>query len=60
MASLPPHDSQTRIATSPLVEVGPFLASVGCLDCGVLHNIEAVKKSAFLLTIAWPKGVSES
>lgn len=27
------------------------------LDCGVLHNVEAVEESAFLLTIAWPKGV---
>jgi len=30
------------------------------LDCGVLHNIEAVEESAFLLTIAWPKGALES
>jgi quercetin dioxygenase-like cupin family protein len=29
------------------------------MDCGLLHNIEAVEESAFLLTIAWPKGVSE-
>ncbi|MGB9072475.1 MAG: hypothetical protein WCC22_07360 [Terriglobales bacterium] len=30
------------------------------MDCGVLHNIEAVEESAFLLTIAWPRGVSEA
>ena len=30
------------------------------MDCGVLHDVEAVEESAFLLTIAWPKGVSES
>ena len=27
------------------------------LDCGVPHGVEAVQESAFLLTIAWPKGV---
>ena len=25
------------------------------MDCGVLHDVEAVEESAFLLTIAWPK-----
>ena len=30
------------------------------LDCGVLHDVESVEESAFLLTVAWPKGVSES
>ncbi len=30
------------------------------LDCGVLHDVESVEESAFLLTIAWPKGVSKS
>jgi quercetin dioxygenase-like cupin family protein len=29
------------------------------LDRGVLHDVEAVEESAFLLTIAWPKGASE-
>jgi len=29
------------------------------MDCGVLHDIEAVEESAFLLTIAWPRSVSE-
>jgi quercetin dioxygenase-like cupin family protein len=29
------------------------------MDCGLLHNIEAVEESAFLLTIAWAKGVLE-
>ncbi|MGA8214513.1 MAG: cupin domain-containing protein [Candidatus Sulfotelmatobacter sp.] len=30
------------------------------MDCGLLHDVEAVEESAFLLTIAWPNGVSES
>jgi quercetin dioxygenase-like cupin family protein len=25
------------------------------MDCGVLHDVEAVEESAFLLTIAWPR-----
>jgi hypothetical protein len=25
------------------------------MECGVLHNIEALEESAFLLAIAWPK-----
>ncbi len=37
MASLPPDDSQTRIATSLSVGVGAFLASVGCL---IAHHYE--------------------
>ncbi len=37
MASLPPDDSHTRVATSPSVVVGPFLASVGCL---IAHHNE--------------------
>ena len=27
------------------------------LDCGIPHDVEATKESAFLLTIAWPKEV---
>ncbi len=26
------------------------------LDCGIPHDVEAVKDCAFLLTISWPKG----
>jgi quercetin dioxygenase-like cupin family protein len=26
------------------------------LDCGIPHDVEALKESAFLLTISWPKG----
>jgi len=37
VASLPPDDSHTRVATSPSVVVGPFLASVGCL---IAHHNE--------------------
>jgi hypothetical protein len=25
------------------------------MDCGVLHDVEAMEESAFLLTIAWPR-----
>jgi len=28
------------------------------LDCGMVHNVEALEESAFLLTVAWPKGPS--
>ena len=55
MASLPPHDSQTRIATSPLVEAGPFLASVGFLIAH--HNEQPVRSPHFgfpiLVLEAW-------
>ena len=30
------------------------------LDCGVLHNLEALEESAFLLTISWDKGRIEN
>jgi quercetin dioxygenase-like cupin family protein len=30
------------------------------LDCGMVHNVEALKESAFLLTVSWPKGPSGS
>lgn len=26
------------------------------LDCGIPHDVEATRESAFLLTISWPKG----
>ena len=34
------------------VPAGELLA----LDCGIPHDVEATKESAFLLTISWPKG----
>ena len=34
------------------VPAGQLLA----LDCGIPHDVEATKESAFLLTISWPKG----
>ena len=34
------------------VPAGQLLA----LDCGLPHDVEATKESAFLLTISWPKG----
>lgn len=34
------------------VPAGQLLA----LDCGIPHDVEALKESAFLLTISWPKG----
>ena len=30
------------------------------LDCGMVHNVEALEESAFLLTIAWPEPQSDS
>jgi quercetin dioxygenase-like cupin family protein len=30
------------------------------LDCGMVHDVEALEESAFLLTIAWPQPQSES
>jgi quercetin dioxygenase-like cupin family protein len=30
------------------------------LDCGMVHNVEALEESAFLLTVAWPKSSSGS
>ena len=30
------------------------------LDCGMVHNVEALEESAFLLTISWPKEPSGS
>ena len=26
------------------------------LDCGMVHDVEALEESAFLLTVSWPKG----
>ncbi len=30
------------------------------LDCGMVHNVEALEESAFLLTVSWPKEPSGS
>lgn len=30
------------------------------LDCGIHHDVEALEESAFLLTVAWPKGAAGS
>ena len=30
------------------------------LDCGMVHDVEALEESAFLLTISWPKNPSGS
>ena len=30
------------------------------LDCVMVHDVEALEESAFLLTVAWPKGPSGS
>jgi len=38
------------------LEVGQLLV----LDCGMVHNVEALEESAFLLTVSWPKTQSES
>jgi len=36
------------------VPAGELLA----LDCGIPHDVEATRESAFLLTISWPRGAS--
>jgi quercetin dioxygenase-like cupin family protein len=28
------------------------------LDCGMVHDVEALEESAFLLTVSWPKGTT--
>jgi len=38
------------------VPAGQLLA----LDCGILHDVEALKESAFLLTISWPEGAPQA
>lgn len=38
------------------LEVGQLLV----LDCGMVHNVEALEESAFLLTVSWPKSPSGS
>ena len=30
------------------------------LDCGMVHDVEALEESAFLLTVSWPKRPSGS
>jgi quercetin dioxygenase-like cupin family protein len=30
------------------------------LDCGMQHDVEAIEESAFLLTVAWSKGATNS
>ena len=37
-------------------KVNLSVGQVLVMDRGVLHDVEAVEESAFLLTIAWPKG----
>ena len=29
------------------------------LDCGMVHDVEALEESAFLLTVSWPKGTEK-
>jgi len=43
MASLPPDDSHTRVATSPSVVVGPFLASVGAVQRGSVGKLVSAR-----------------
>ena len=64
------HRAEGRVSIHPLLgkicihlldqkvnlEVGQLLV----LDCGMVHNIEAVEESAFLLSVSWPKPQSES
>jgi quercetin dioxygenase-like cupin family protein len=40
----------------PDQEVNVSAGELLVLDCGILHNLEALEESAFLLTISWGKG----
>lgn len=61
------HRAEGRISIHTLVghlrvKLGNEVAEVPAgellaLDCGIPHDVEATKESAFLLTISWPKGV---
>ena len=45
-----------------LPELEPVELSAGqllALDCGMLHDVEALEKSAFLLTVSWRKGTAK-
>jgi quercetin dioxygenase-like cupin family protein len=45
-----------------LPELEPVELSAGqllALDCGMLHDVEALAKSAFLLTVSWWKGTAK-
>ena len=60
------HRAEGRISIHTLigrlrVKLGNEVAEVPAgellaLDCGMSHDVEATKESAFLLTISWPKG----
>lgn len=65
-SSIPPHQTAVRISIHTLrgrihvradgrtfnLPAGSLLA----LDQGVRHDVEALEDSAFLLTVAWPRG----
>jgi quercetin dioxygenase-like cupin family protein len=40
----------------PDQEVSVSAGDLLVLDCGILHNLEALEESAFLMTISWGKG----
>jgi len=44
----------------PDQKVGLAAGQLLVMDCGVVHDVEAVEESAFLLTIAWPNRASVS
>jgi quercetin dioxygenase-like cupin family protein len=64
------HRAEGRVSIHPLLgticihlpdqKVDLSAGQLLVMDCGVLHNVEALEESAFLLTIAWPRGLSES
>jgi quercetin dioxygenase-like cupin family protein len=63
---IPPHQTSGRISIHALrgriqvrAEGRTFNLSAGsllALDQGLRHDVEALEDSAFLLTIAWPRG----
>jgi len=39
----------------PDQKVNSVVGQLLVLDCGMVHNVEALEESAFLLTVSWPK-----
>ena len=48
------------MSTLPDQKVSLTSGQLMVLDCGMVHDVEALEESAFLLTVSWPKGTSES
>jgi len=54
------HILQGRIRIhSPQQSLEASANDLVALDSGILHNVEALEESAFLITISWPGGTKE-